>query len=602
MTYVIAELGINHDGEYKKALSLIKGASEAGVNAVKFQYRNLNRSYQVNSNQISDEMIKSEIKKNFLSVSKIIKLCKFAKKNNLDTGISFFTKEDYYDFLEHKYFDFYKVPSVEFTNNELITKLLKSKKKVYISLGCQTELIIKNAIKRYSKFKNYNLLHCVSNYPLAPHNSNLGYIKYFQDKYKMPIGYSSHDSDWKMIILAIAYGASVIERHITLGNRKGLDETTSSTIKEFKEIVKTIHNCEKAKGGYHSRKPNQGEILNYQNLGRSYYLKASFRKGTILKKTELNYMSPATGLSSKDIDKYIEIPIIKDVKRGEVLTSAFYKKSRIIGSAEQKFCNKYKISLPIRTYDAEKMRSEFKIKRYEFHLSYTEIDKNLRDIDIHRDHEYSIHLPDYISPITLIDPFDSGEIGRRSRYILNTTFDLSKKIQKITGKTCPVIGSFSVINSTKDIFYKKIYKLCKKYKKKKITLLPQWLPPIAWYFGGSFPLNVFNSSEDIDYLKKYNISICFDSSHFIMCLNGGQVNANKDLNNLIKLSSHIHISGAEGLDGEGTSFKSKKKYNNLILKKCLKVNCIKVIETWQGHLNNYTRFHKSIFDITKYKL
>jgi hypothetical protein len=87
-----------------------------------------------------------------------------------------------------------------------------------------------------------------------------------------------------------------------------------------------------------------------------------------------------------------------------------------------------------------------------------------------------------------------------------------------------------------------------------------------------------------------------------MCLNGGQVNANKDLNNLIKLSSHIHISGAEGLDGEGTSFKSKKKYNNLILKKCLKVNCIKVIETWQGHLNNYTRFHKSIFDITKYKL
>ena len=80
MTYVIAELGINHDGEYKKALSLIKGASEAGVNAVKFQYRNLNRSYQVNSNQISDEMI-------IMSDENVVQdqPCNFISKGNFET-------------------------------------------------------------------------------------------------------------------------------------------------------------------------------------------------------------------------------------------------------------------------------------------------------------------------------------------------------------------------------------------------------------------------------------------------------------------------------------------------------------------------------------
>lgn len=601
MTYIIAEIGINHDGQFKSALNLIKGASQAGVNAVKFQYRNIDRSHQVNSNQRDDEMIKSEISRNFLSTSKIIKLCKFAKKINLDVGISFFSKNDYSDFVDHKYFDFYKVPSVEFTNDELTKKLLKSKKKVYMSLGCQIEKTIKNNIKKYSRFENCNFLHCVSNYPLAPHNCNLGYIKYFKDKYKKNIGYSSHDDDWKMIIVAVAYGASIIERHITSGNRKGLDESTSSTIQEFTEMVKTIRNYEKAKNGYQPRKLNQGEMLNYQNLGRSYYVKKNFKKGTILKKKDLNYLSPAIGINSKDIEKYIKKPITCNIKKGNVLSSSLFDKIKKIGPKEQKFCDKFKISLPIRTHDANEIRKRFGTKRYEFHLSYTEIDKNLRDIIINPNEEYSIHLPDYINPHDLIDPFNNGKIGRRSKYILDRTFDFSKKIQKITGKICPVIGSFSVLNYPKDVFYKKISKLCKKYKKKKLILLPQWLPPIAWYFGGSIALNVFNSSDDINYLKINDIPICFDSAHFIMCLNGGSVNIKKDLNNLIKQASHIHISGAEGLDGEGTSFKSKNYSNNLILRKCLKANCIKVIETWQGHLNDYSGFHNSIYDLTNCK-
>ena len=129
MIYVIAEMGINHDGDIKVAKDLIKGAAASGANAIKFQYRNLKRSFDNKSNQLSDEMLKSEIDKNYLSTNLIISLSKFAKKLNLDVGISFFTDLDFDDFKNHQVFDFYKIPSVEFLNTKLIEILLKTKKK-----------------------------------------------------------------------------------------------------------------------------------------------------------------------------------------------------------------------------------------------------------------------------------------------------------------------------------------------------------------------------------------------------------------------------------------------------------------------------------------
>ena len=89
MIYVIAEIGINHDGDIKVAKDLINGAAASGANAIKFQYRNLKRSFHKNSKQLSDNMLKSEIKKNYLSTDTSDSLAKFAKTLNLETGIVF---------------------------------------------------------------------------------------------------------------------------------------------------------------------------------------------------------------------------------------------------------------------------------------------------------------------------------------------------------------------------------------------------------------------------------------------------------------------------------------------------------------------------------
>ena len=166
--YVIAEIGINHDGNKELALELIKGAAISGSNAVKFQYRNINKSYtKDNSNieELGDALIKPEIIKNYIDPENIISLSKEAKKLNLDVGISFFSVEDVKDFCDLNFFDFFKVPSVEFDNKNLVNLLIAEEKPVYLSTGCQTEDNILKFLHEYEGFQNWKLMHCVSNYP-----------------------------------------------------------------------------------------------------------------------------------------------------------------------------------------------------------------------------------------------------------------------------------------------------------------------------------------------------------------------------------------------------------------------------------------------------
>ena len=198
MTKIISELGINHNGSYSLCKKMIDQSFEAGCWGIKFQYRNLNRSYHGQSKEIGDESLKHEIKKVYLSPPKILELKKYAKDKGLKVGISFFIKEDVLDFNEFiEEFDFYKIPSVELSNLVLIDYLMKKEKLVLLSSGCHDETEIKQVITHLKSKKNWMMLHCVSNYPLASYNAKLGYIKRLEQLCEKNVGYSSHDQDWE---------------------------------------------------------------------------------------------------------------------------------------------------------------------------------------------------------------------------------------------------------------------------------------------------------------------------------------------------------------------------------------------------------------------
>ena len=181
---VIAEIGINHDGDMGKARELIQAAKDSGCYGIKFQYRNLDNAYAKNANEIGDEIILTQIKRTYLDSDKILELRNFAKSIGIQAGISFFTVEDLEDFdFELANFDFYKIPSAELTNISLIKKLLDTGKSVYISVGMHYEKEIDKIFSQIQDYPNWIPMHCISNYPVANHNASLGYISFLKNKW-----------------------------------------------------------------------------------------------------------------------------------------------------------------------------------------------------------------------------------------------------------------------------------------------------------------------------------------------------------------------------------------------------------------------------------
>lgn len=600
---VIAEIGINHNGKISTCKRLIEAAARSGAHAIKFQYRNLNRTYN-EEKEIGDEIISFEIKKNFISINDILSLTTYANTFNLKVGISFFSKEDVLDFKgDIKKFDFFKIPSVELKNLQLIKYLLKLRKHVYISTGAHIEKEIEKTFLRIQSFKNWSPMHCISNYPTALFNSRLGYIKYLKKKWKREVGFSSHESNFLSCIEAISKGVNCIERHITLDNRfNGLDHSSSSVEEDFRKMVEYWENLEHMNSGNSARTCNQGELINRQNLGRSYYFNKNMKIGQKISKNDIDYRCPAVGYGAQDQDFFLHRKIIKKANVGNIITKDYFIKEKNFNDKTINLYNKYNISLPVRFHDYKDVSNTFPINNFELHLSYMELLNQPPKINFLKNHNYTIHVPDYISSTELINPFSSNYVIRKKSYkIIKNAKKLAKYLSKLTNKKIILISSISNLeNLDKNIFYKKCKTLQKNFNCKYASFTFQILPPFAWYFGGSFKINSFCSKDDFKLISKHNLKITLDLSHLIMSSNYFNFNTVESIKNLKKITEHVHLAFASGIDNEGESFKNLDKNNKLILKKILNFPCKKVIEVWQGHLNNYSGFRKSLNLIKKY--
>lgn len=594
--FLIAEIGINHNGDFNTAKNLIQEAALAGVNAVKFQYRNLLRTYSASVKEIGDEILKFEIDKNHLNVEEIIILLKFAKELGLDVGISFFDKHDIADFNNViAEFDFFKIPSVELTNLDLIKSLLKYGKIVFISTGAHSENEIEETFKQLSG-ENWIPLHCVSNYPVLSINSKLGYIDYLTKRWGKQAGYSSHDENWETCLIAFTMGAHIIERHITLDKRHpGLDHSTSSTPDEFKKLSNFMNDYEKIIQGNSERGINQGELINKQNLGKTYFALREIKVGDIFSTDDFEYRHPLVGISSAEAKLMVGKRLLQSCKKGSPLTKAHFRKTRELSSIDTKKIEQLKIALPVRLHDYQEINANFALSNYELHLSANDVSNLSNFYPIALSHKFSVHLPDYQNSTKLLDPFSNDSDQReKSKEIIELIKVFASKITEIQKEKVIIVASFSSENKDKHMFYEQCKDMQEAFDNYGLILSFQWLPPFAWYFGGSQKLSVFNDLVDIDFIKSNNLNICLDTSHLLM----GSKYFNFDPKTILqKLSSQIaqfHISDAKGFDGEGYIIGSGDPENFDLLKAVLKEPKRKVIETWQGHLNLFDGFFETL--------
>ena len=323
--YIIAEIGINHNGDLSLAKKLIDAAIESGVNAVKFQKRNLESIYQkqILENPTLDSQgteilldVLNEVEFSEEDFKKIIEYCK--EKNITFLCTPWDTPS--VDLLEKYNVPAYKIASADLTNFPLIKHISKTKKPMIISTGMSNMDEIEktvNFVKNESI--QFLLLHCNSTYPSPIELLNLNLIPVLREKFNVPIGYSGHETGIIPSIVAANMGGVIIERHITLDKTmKGLDQSASLEPDEFKKMVEYVRESEKAKGTS-IKKMTRGEILQREVLGKSIICSREIKKGDIYSEKNLEIKSPARGLSPQYYYELLGRKSPREIKIGEYI-------------------------------------------------------------------------------------------------------------------------------------------------------------------------------------------------------------------------------------------------------------------------------------------
>jgi len=243
--FIIAEIGNNHNGDFNMAFKLIKIAKEIGVDAVKFQVKNIEKSFSkelldssyVNENSFGKTYREHKQALEF-SEQQLKQIYDYAKKLDI---VCFSTPFDVdsVDLLERIDNPIYKISSFHVTDLPLIERICKTKKPILISTGMSTIAEIDNAIDLIKKYTElYAILHSVSSYPTADDDINLNVIPTLRDRYKCPVGYSGHERGIAICSSAVVLGACVIERHFTFDRTmKGPDHASSVEPTGMADIV-----------------------------------------------------------------------------------------------------------------------------------------------------------------------------------------------------------------------------------------------------------------------------------------------------------------------------------------------------------------------------
>lgn len=328
---IIAEAGVNHNGEIHLAKKLIDVAADAGADYVKFQTFNSKKlvsksaqkaSYQIKNTNNQKESQLSMLKKLELSRDAHNELIAYCDLKNIKFLSTAFDLESI-DFLNELNIDFFKVPSGEITNLPYLRKIGRLGKPSVISTGMADMDEIRKALEVVlsagAKKADITLLHCNTEYPTPMGDVNLRAMKTIGETFGVSVGYSDHTLGIEISVAAVGMGATVIEKHFTLDkNMEGPDHKASLEPNELKAMVSAIRNIETALG--HGRKePSESEIKNKEIARKSIIAKKRIKKGDLFSEENLTVKRPGNGISPMKWDKLIGTTAQKDYKEDDLI-------------------------------------------------------------------------------------------------------------------------------------------------------------------------------------------------------------------------------------------------------------------------------------------
>lgn len=329
-TLIIAEAGVNHNGDLNQAFQLIDVAKEAGADIVKFQTfrtdnlvikKALKAEYQI-MNTNSDETQHQMLKKLELDHDAHVKLIKRCNQ----VGIKFLSTPfdvKSADMLHKLDMDIYKIPSGEITNYPFLVHIAKHNKTIILSTGMSTLGEIEEAlnvlVSNGTEKRKITLLHCNTDYPTPFKDVNLSSMITIKHAFKLPVGYSDHTLGIEIPIAAVALGATVIEKHFTMdSNLPGPDHLASLEPSDFKQMVSAIRNIETAMGDG-VKTPSESEMKNIAIARKFIVASRNLRKGEIFTEENITTKRGRFGLSPMMWKEIIGRKVAKNYLTDEII-------------------------------------------------------------------------------------------------------------------------------------------------------------------------------------------------------------------------------------------------------------------------------------------
>lgn len=595
--YVIAEGGINHNGDLSIAKRLVDIAVQCRADAVKFQKRRLAGVYReklladVSKAEQSLQYILPILMEFELSDSDFVELAEYCAKQ----GITFLcTPCDKHsvDFLDELKVPAFKIASADMTNFELLEHAASKRKPMIVSTGMATESEVRRTIAFLKELETeFILLHCNSTYPPSPEEINLRFMEKLREWSGVPVGYSGHDSGIAISVAAVALGANVIERHITVDRTmRGPDHAASLEPQGLAKQVRDIREVEAAIGRPR-RWLTQGEFMNRHVLSKSLVAASDISAGVVIRREMITARGPGLGLSPQRLYDLVGKPAVRQIRRDEPFLEEDLSGEDPVGP--KAVCFPHRWGVVARFGDLRRLLA-LAPQVVEIHLSDRDLDQGMAGFDGQScTQELVVHVPEYFQDHLLDLCASSVELRRVSSQRVQAAIDLAKQLAvHFTGtpgtgpKVIVHVGGMSRDEGyyDREAAHRRLREALEALDRSGVELLVENLPPHPWYFGGRWYGHVLVDAEEIaEFCETTGYGMCLDTSHAVLTCNMRRSPLDLFVQRVLPYVRYLHVSDGAGWSGEGLQIGEGDIDFSTILPLLLKTGGTIVPEIWQGH-------------------
>ncbi|WP_340297161.1 MULTISPECIES: N-acetylneuraminate synthase family protein [unclassified Roseobacter] len=600
-TFIIAEIGNNHNGCINVAKRLVESAAEAGANCVKFQMRDMQCLYgdtrRVDGFDLGAEYVFDLLDRYQLSNDDIFEMLDFAAECGL---VPLCTPWDLQSLkaLDNYGVSGFKISSADLTNHILLEDAAKTGKPLLVSTGMSKEIEIQESAKLLQTYgASFAFLQCNSAYPAPYEDVNLLYMDRLKALSYGIVGYSGHERGYEVCIAAVARGAKIIEKHLTLDrDMEGNDHKVSLLPDEFARMCSSIRNVEAALGQSGDRVITQGERLNREVLAKSLVAAKDIKLGEKITRDKIEIFSPGKGIQPSRLKDLVNIIASREIKAGEPFFDSDIS-GQSVAPRDYNFDRPW--GVPVRYHDILNISKLVNLDLVEFHLSYRDLDLDPSDyFSGPLDLQLIVHSPELFSGDHIMDlSSDNASYRNRSikelKRVIDHTINLLKFFPNVNRPLIVVnAGGFSsdsfLSKQQKDVRYSRVLEALDQVAVDDVEIIIQTMPPFPWHFGGQRYHNLFMHPQEIhDFCNISGHRICLDISHAKLFCNYFNHSLHDYIAKLGPQIAHLHIVDAAGFHEEGLQIGCGEIDFSSI---CADLNkwapaAPFIPEIWQGHVN-----------------